>query len=161
MKITDIKTIKLHYPYKSWIVDGCGSCGARGAFLIFIETDTELTGIGEAATFGSSMEAMESIVEKQLKPLLLEEDPSKIEFLHQKMLWNCWEWLWARSAALTWLSGICWERQPNFQFASFWARWQTGCRDMQVLDFMQRERAWKICKKKSKDIWIEDLPLLK
>lgn len=90
MKITDIKTIKLHYPYKSWIVDGCGSCGARGAFLIFIETDTELTGIGEAATFGSSMEAMESIVEKQLKPLLLEEDPSKIEFLHQKMLWNCW-----------------------------------------------------------------------
>ena len=49
----------------------------------------------------------------------------------------------------------------TFQFASFWARWQTGCRDMQVLDFMQRERAWKICKKKSKDIWIEDLPLLK
>ena len=90
MKITDIKTIKLQYPYKTWIADGCGSCGARGAFLIFIETDTELTGIGEAATFGSSMEAMESIVEKQLKPLLLEEDPSKIEFLHQKMLWNCW-----------------------------------------------------------------------
>ena len=47
MKITDIKTIKLQYPYKTWIADGCGSCGARGAFLIFIETDTELTGIGE------------------------------------------------------------------------------------------------------------------
>ena len=34
MKITDIKTIKLQYPYKKWIADGCGSCGARGAFLI-------------------------------------------------------------------------------------------------------------------------------
>ncbi|MFQ9389786.1 MAG: hypothetical protein ACLR1V_14135 [Coprococcus sp.] len=51
MKITDIKTIILHYPYKQWIADGCGSCGARGAFLILIETDTELCGIGEAATF--------------------------------------------------------------------------------------------------------------
>ena len=60
MKITDIKTIILHYPYKQWIADGCGSCGARGAFLILIETDTELCGIGEAATFGGSMEAMGS-----------------------------------------------------------------------------------------------------
>ena len=51
MKITDIKTIKLQYPYKKWIADGCGSCGARGAFLILVETDTDLTGIGESATF--------------------------------------------------------------------------------------------------------------
>lgn len=90
MKITDIKTIKLQYPYKKWIADGCGSCGARGAFLIVIETDTELTGIGESATFGGSMDAMEAIVEKQLKPLLLDEDPTRIEFLHQKMMWNNW-----------------------------------------------------------------------
>ena len=90
MKITDIKTIKLQYPYKTWIADGCGSCGARGAFLILVETDTALCGIGEAATFGSSMDAMESIIEKQLKPLLLEEDPTRIEYLYQKMIWNNW-----------------------------------------------------------------------
>lgn len=90
MKITDIKTIKLQYPYKKWIADGCGSCGARGAFLILVETDTDLTGIGESATFGGSMDALEAIVEKQLKPLLLDEDPTRIEFLHQKMMWNNW-----------------------------------------------------------------------
>ena len=83
--------------------------------LIFIETDTELTGIGEAATFGSSMDAMEFVVEKQLKSLLLDEDPTKIEFLHQKMMWNNWqmavrEWSWVPSAALMWLSGISLER---------------------------------------------------
>ena len=142
MKITDIKTIKLHYPYKSWIVDGCGSCGARGAFLIFIETDTELTGIGEAATFGSSMEAMESIVEKQLKPLLLEEDPSKIEFLHQKMLWNCWA-NGRQGMVMGAISGIdvaLWDllgkaaKLPVLQ--AFWARWQTGVQGIcKVLDF--------------------------
>ncbi len=68
------------------------ACGARGPFFIFIETDTELTGIGEVATFGSSMEAMESIVEKQLKPLLLEEDVRLYDRFppSPKMLWNCW-----------------------------------------------------------------------
>ncbi len=90
MKITDIKTFKLRYPYKKWIADGCGSCHARTAFLISVETDIGLTGIGEAATFGGSMEAMERIAEKQLKPLLLSEDPTRIEFLYQKMLWNNW-----------------------------------------------------------------------
>ena len=30
------------------------------------------------------MDAMEFVVEKQLKSLLLDEDPTKIEFLHQK-----------------------------------------------------------------------------
>lgn len=90
MKITNIKTLKLHYPYKQWIADGCGSCGARGAFLILIETDTEFTGIGESATFGGAMDAMEAIVETQLKPLLIDEDPLKIEYLHQKMMWNNW-----------------------------------------------------------------------
>ena len=36
------------------------------------------------------MDAMEFVVEKQLKSLLLDEDPTKIEFLHQKMMWNNW-----------------------------------------------------------------------
>ena len=35
-------------------------------------------------------DAMEFVVEKQLKSLLLDEDPTKIEFLHQKMMWNNW-----------------------------------------------------------------------
>lgn len=90
MKITDVKTIMLHYPYKQWIADGCGSCGARGAFLILIETDTELVGIGESASFGGSMTAMKNIVEIQLKPLLIGEDPTRIEYLYQRMLWNNW-----------------------------------------------------------------------
>ena len=36
------------------------------------------------------MDAMEFVVEKQLKSLLLDEDPTKIELLHQKMMWNNW-----------------------------------------------------------------------
>lgn len=90
MKITDVKTVKLRYQYKEWIADGCGSCQVRGAFLVIIETDTELTGLGEAATFGGSPEAAEAIVEHQLKPLLIGENPTRIEYLYQRMLWNNW-----------------------------------------------------------------------
>ncbi|MDO4268987.1 MAG: hypothetical protein Q4C73_10985 [Eubacteriales bacterium] len=90
MKITDVKTIRLKYTYPSAIADGCGCCGARTAFLIKVETDTGLYGLGESATFGASLTAMAAIVEEQLKPLLVGEDPSSTGRLWQKMLWNNW-----------------------------------------------------------------------
>lgn len=88
MKITNVKTIQLKYPYAKLIADGLSCCGGRGAFLIILETDTELYGLGECATFGASMEAMAAIIEEQLKPLLVGEDPVMIEKLWMKMTWN-------------------------------------------------------------------------
>ena len=34
MKITDIKTISLKFPYEKFIADGLSCCYGRGAFLI-------------------------------------------------------------------------------------------------------------------------------
>lgn len=90
MKITDVKTIQLKYTYPSYIADGCGTCSARSALLVLVETDSELYGIGESATFGGSLSAVADIIEHQLKPLLVGEDPEYIEKLWQKMLWNNW-----------------------------------------------------------------------
>lgn len=50
MKITDIKTIILKYPYESFIADGQSACFGRGALLIQVETDAKITGLGECAT---------------------------------------------------------------------------------------------------------------
>lgn len=88
MKITDIRTIRLNYPYAKMIADGLSCCGGRGAFLVIIDTDTELYGLGECASFGGSMKALALIIEEQLKPLLIGEDPSQIEKLWLKMTWN-------------------------------------------------------------------------
>lgn len=88
MKITDIKTICLKYPYESFIADGNSACFGRGALLIQIETDTEITGLGECATFGASMSAMADIVEHQLKGLLIGQDPLDIERLWETMVWS-------------------------------------------------------------------------
>lgn len=90
MKITDIKVICLKYPYEHFIADGCGTCCGRTAALVLVETDAGLVGIGECATFGGSLTAVNSIIEEQLKPLLLGQNPLDIEFLWQRMLWNNW-----------------------------------------------------------------------
>lgn len=90
MKITNIKTLCLKYPYKNFIADGCSACFARGALLVLIETDTEIRGIGECATFGCSMTAMADVIETQLQPLLIGQNPLNIEFLWNRMVWSNW-----------------------------------------------------------------------
>lgn len=88
MKITDIKTIILKYPYESFIADGQSACFGRGALLIQVETDAKITGLGECATFGASMTAMADIIENQLKGLLIGQNPLDIERLWETMVWS-------------------------------------------------------------------------
>lgn len=88
MKITDIKTICLKYPYENFIADGNSACFGRGALLIQVETDTEITGLGECATFGASMSAMADVIENQLKGLLIGQNPLDIERLWETMVWS-------------------------------------------------------------------------
>jgi L-alanine-DL-glutamate epimerase-like enolase superfamily enzyme len=82
MKITDIRTIPLSYrcdpPYGS----AGGMQAARGGLLVEVETDRGITGIGEAGVGGGSTR---HVIEHQLRPLLLGEDPLLIEGLWQKM----------------------------------------------------------------------------
>ena len=91
MKITDIKTYCLAYSYKNYIADGYSCCKGRSALLVLVETDCrDMTGIGECATFGAPTTAVAEIIEKQLKPLLVGEDPSGIEYLYEKMTLTSW-----------------------------------------------------------------------
>ena len=82
MKIVDIRAIPLSYrcdpPYGS----AGGMQNARGSLLVEVETDAGITGIGEAGVGGGSAA---HVVEHQLRPLLLGEDPLLIEGLWQKM----------------------------------------------------------------------------
>src|SRR5260370_32800647 len=59
-----------------------GVQGRRGALLVEIETDDGIVGIGEAGVGGG---VTATCIEKDLKPLLVGEDPLMIEALWQKM----------------------------------------------------------------------------
>ncbi|HZT87809.1 MAG TPA: mandelate racemase/muconate lactonizing enzyme family protein [Stellaceae bacterium] len=82
MKITGIRTTPLVYrcdpPYGS----AGGMQGRRGALLVEIETDKGLVGLGEAGLGGGATAAL---IEKDLAPMLVGEDPLLIEGLWQKM----------------------------------------------------------------------------
>ncbi len=82
MKITDIHAIPLSYrcdpPYGS----AGGMQAARGGLLVEIETDAGITGIGEAGVGGGSAR---HVIDNQLRPLLVGEDPLLIEGLWQRM----------------------------------------------------------------------------
>src|SRR5262245_4137888 len=82
MKIVDIRTIPLSYrcdpPYGS-----AGGLQARGgARWVGIETEERVIGMGEAGVGGGSTR---DVIEKQLRPMLIGEDPLLIEGLWQKM----------------------------------------------------------------------------
>ena len=85
MKITDVRTIPLSYRCDKPYMSAAGAQVARNALLVEVETDTGLIGLGEAGSAGGPLASTQVVVELELKPLLLGEDPLLIEYLWQKM----------------------------------------------------------------------------
>src|ERR1051326_8680052 len=82
MKIAAIRTIavscKVDPPYAS----AAGVQARRGGLLVEVETDSGISGIGESGLGGG---ATATVIEKDLAPLLVGQDPLLIEGLWQKM----------------------------------------------------------------------------
>jgi len=84
MKITDIRTIRLRasLPPHEQFRTRSGPRRYRSAFLIQVETDEGVTGIGSCSGNGAILEA---ILTKVLKPLLLGRDPCLITELWDRI----------------------------------------------------------------------------
>lgn len=87
MKITSVEAIMLRCGC-SVIADAMSVCNTRQALLVKINTDTELYGIGEAFCYGSPLVVGKAIIEKQLAPILVGQDPRYIERLWKTMYWR-------------------------------------------------------------------------
>jgi L-alanine-DL-glutamate epimerase-like enolase superfamily enzyme len=75
MKIKDIRTIALSYKCEPPYASASGVQARRGALLVEVETDDGTVGIGEAGPGGG---VTATCLEKDLKPLLIGEDPLMI-----------------------------------------------------------------------------------
>ena len=84
MKIRDVRTMLLTVPIpkKLQYASDIGTIQSRSAAIVVIETDEGLTGYGEAL---GSPQVMKAIIEHQLKPLLVGEDPTRTAYLWEKM----------------------------------------------------------------------------
>src|SRR5438045_5252899 len=82
MKIIDVRTIPVSCPVDPPYASAAGVQARRGALLVEIETDDGIIGIGEAGLGGGVTAA---VIEKDLAPMLIGQDPLLIEGLWQKM----------------------------------------------------------------------------
>jgi L-alanine-DL-glutamate epimerase-like enolase superfamily enzyme len=82
MKIAAIRTTALSCPCDPPYASAAGVQSRRGALIVEIETDDGIVGIGEAGVGGG---VTADVIEKDLAPLLVGQDPLLIEYLWQKM----------------------------------------------------------------------------
>ncbi|MCL5027027.1 MAG: mandelate racemase/muconate lactonizing enzyme family protein [Chloroflexi bacterium] len=84
MKIRDVKVMLVTAtipPERRWTSD-FGTATKSSAAFVKVETDEGVTGYGEAK--GTPL-VMKSIIEHELKPLLVGEDPTRVTYLWEKM----------------------------------------------------------------------------
>ena len=84
MRIRDVRCVLLTAPIppdKQYTSD-LGTVQSFSAALVVVETDEGITGYGEAK--GTPL-AMKSLVEHELRPLLLGEDPTRVQYLWERL----------------------------------------------------------------------------
>ncbi|MCL4534344.1 MAG: mandelate racemase/muconate lactonizing enzyme family protein [Bacteroidetes bacterium] len=84
MKIRDVKVMLLtaKVPPERQYASDFGRVTSRSAAIVRIDTDEGITGYGEAK--GTPL-VMKSIIEHELKPQVIGEDPTKVTYLWEKM----------------------------------------------------------------------------
>jgi L-alanine-DL-glutamate epimerase-like enolase superfamily enzyme len=83
MRITDIKTELLQLPFIEVLVAAYGERAHSTIVLVSIETDEGLVGYGEST--GLFQQTADTFIHSELKPLLIGEDPTRIEYLIHRM----------------------------------------------------------------------------
>ena len=86
MKIVEVRTVPVRYRYAERPpMSGGGVNAVRAALLVFVETDSGLVGIGEAGVAGGPAISTRTVVERELAPLILGQDPFRVERLWRLM----------------------------------------------------------------------------
>jgi L-alanine-DL-glutamate epimerase-like enolase superfamily enzyme len=83
--ITDVRTIPLQYELNEPYMDSRELITYRQALLVEVETDDGIVGIGESAVWGGPHVTTMTVIEEELKPLVLGEDPLFVEGVWTKM----------------------------------------------------------------------------
>jgi L-Ala-D/L-Glu epimerase len=86
MKITDIETIWVSIPYKHSIVSSFrGLQEGVETVLVRVHTDEGITGIGEVIGCPPFNDVADTMIQRQIKPVLVGEDPLRVEHCTRRM----------------------------------------------------------------------------
>src|SRR5262249_42257157 len=102
MKIDHIETVHLRFEYSDGFTYAGGKCTARLTSLVLVHTDDGRTGIG---TVYSHPGIVELVVQQQLAPLLVGEDPTDVERLWD-LMYRITRWYGRKGAVMSALGAI-------------------------------------------------------
>ena len=104
MRIEQVEAINLHhrYPEQHRFEYGGGICDARVTSLILVHTECGAVGVGSVYSYPALVYL---IVREQLAPLLVGEDPTRVEELWERM-YALTRWYGRKGAALSALGGV-------------------------------------------------------
>jgi L-alanine-DL-glutamate epimerase-like enolase superfamily enzyme len=85
VRIRDIRTLAVEYALAQPVFDANYIMATKPALLVEVETDQGLVGLGEAAHFGGPLASTKAVVDGELRPHLIGEDPREIERLWEQM----------------------------------------------------------------------------
>jgi L-alanine-DL-glutamate epimerase-like enolase superfamily enzyme len=85
MKITGIEATPLATPLEERLRWGAMTVGVKGGIVVRVTTDAGLEGIGEAGFSAEFFSTVGPIINQQLAPLLVGEDPRDVTALWQRM----------------------------------------------------------------------------
>jgi D-arabinonate dehydratase len=72
--ITAIRSIKLRFMPSNGLADGLAPIASRDVFLVEVETDEGITGVGEGFALGS-LDSMQTVLDETVTPIVLGKDP--------------------------------------------------------------------------------------
>ena len=75
MKITRVQTLLVSYPMGEEMRDSRLAFSSRSSLLVKMETDGGIVGWGESAAYGGPLRSTASVIEQELAPYLIGEDP--------------------------------------------------------------------------------------
>lgn len=85
MKISDVKATILRYTYENGIADAQNYFSTRCAVIVQVYTDEGIVGLGESACFGGPPDTTKYVIEHELKPIVMGQDPTNIQRVWQRM----------------------------------------------------------------------------
>ncbi len=88
MKITRIECVPIRYKADEPCYNSMIKLEARTHILVLVHTDEGITGIGESFAGGNPVVSTTTVIEKELAPLVVGEDPLRHEYLWRKMYEN-------------------------------------------------------------------------
>ena len=97
MKIDRLETIHLSFNYENGFTYAGGTCTSRLTSLVLVHTDTGQVGIGTAYSHPGMIHL---VIQHQLEPLLIGEDPTDVERLW-KLMYGITRWYGRKGAAMT------------------------------------------------------------